>query len=158
MLKQKLGRIILSTVLIDTGVVSTAVDWNSSHIFNPTWVPHARFHDIAMLHLLNGVCILALWLMWRRSKEPEIGVRVAALIPVIFWGAFFYGTILVPGTSLKADPNEVLPSIAGIPLYPNVIVALINVVLAGVGYWLYSSGNSLESEAQDSTTDSPTVV
>jgi hypothetical protein len=109
--------------------------------FNPTWPAHARFHDIAMLHLLNGVCILALWLMWRRSPEPEIGVRVAALIPIIFWGAFFYTTFLVPGTSLKASPDESLPIIAGIPLYPNVIVAAIDVALAILGYWLYRSGN-----------------
>ncbi len=142
MLKEKLGRIVLTTVLINTAVISTLVDWNSSHIFNPAWPAHARFHDIAMLHLLNGVCILALWLMWRRSPEPEIGIRVAALIPIIFWGAFFYTTFLVPGTSLKANPDESLPIIAGIPLYPNVIIAAINVFLSVLGYWLYRSGSN----------------
>ncbi len=150
MLKEKLGRIVLTTILINTGVISTLVDWNSSHIFNPAWPAHARFHDIAMLHLLNGVCILALWLMWRRSPEPEIGVRVAALIPIIFWGAFFYTTFLVPGTSLKASPDESLPLIAGIPLYPNVIVAAIDVALSILGYWLYRSGSTSITKSSES--------
>ena len=146
---EKLGRIILTTVLIDTGLVSTVVDWNSSHLFNPAWPAHARFHDVAMLNLLNGVCLLALWLMWRRSPEPEIGVRVAALVPVIFWGAFFYTTFLVPGTSLRATPDEFVPSLAGVPLYPNVIIAGINVALSVLGYWLYRSASTgvIESSA-----------
>lgn len=140
MLRQKIGRILLSVVLVSTAVVSVAVDWNASHLFNPDWPPHARFHDVAMLNLLCGVCVLGLWLLWRRSPEPEIGARVAALIPVIFWSAFFYTTLLIPGTSLSASPEEIPPQILGIPAYPNVIVALISVTLAAVGYWLYRTG------------------
>ena len=157
MSRQKLGRIVLTTVLVDTGLVSTIVDWNSSHLFNPTWPPHARFHDVAMLNLLNGVCILALWLMWRRSAEPEVGVRVAALIPIIFWGAFFYTTILIPGTSLKATADEFVPSLAGFPLYPNVIVASINVVLSALGYWLYRSGRTSVTNQSEVTNSSESM-
>lgn len=142
MLKQKIGRVLLSVVLVSTAVVSVAVDWNASHIFNPDWTPHAKFHDVVMLHLLSGVCLLGLWLLWRRSPEPEIGARVAALIPIIFWGAFFYTTILVPGTSLSASPEETPPQILGIPAYPNVVVAIISVILAVLGYWLYRTGTS----------------
>jgi hypothetical protein len=142
MLKQKIGRILLSVVLVSTAVVSVAVDWNASHIFSPDWVPHARFHDVAMLNLLCGVCLLGLWLLWRRSPEPEIGARVAALIPIIFWSAFFYTTLLVPGTSLNASLKETPPQILGIPVYPNVVIALISVTLALVGYWLYRTGIS----------------
>jgi hypothetical protein len=142
MLRQKIGRILLSVVLVSTAVVSVAVDWNASHIFSPDWVPHARFHDVVMLHLLCGVSLLGLWLLWRRSPEPEIGARVAALIPIIFWGAFFYTTLLVPGTSLNASLKEAPPRILGITTYPNVVIALISVSLAALGYWLYRTGMS----------------
>lgn len=144
MQRRKIGRILISVVVVVTAVVSVAVDWNSSHVFNPDWPPHARFHDVVMLHLLSGVCILALWLMWRRSTEPDIGVRVAALIPIIFWAAFFYTTLLVPGTGLSAAPNELPPSVAGIPLYPNVVIAAICVTLSALGYWLYRSGGAAD--------------
>ncbi|MGF1520896.1 MAG: DUF6640 family protein [Leptolyngbyaceae cyanobacterium] len=130
-------------MLISTAVVSVAVDWNDSHIFNADWEPHAKFHDVVMLHLLCGVCIIGLWLLWRRSPEPEIGARVAALIPTIFWAAFFYTTPLVPGTSLSADPQATPMQILGIATYPNVLVAFVSIVLAVLGYWLYRTGTTL---------------
>lgn len=35
MLKQKIGRFLLSVVLVGTAVSSTAADWNIGHLFNP---------------------------------------------------------------------------------------------------------------------------
>ena len=141
MLKGNWGRIILTVVLINSFVVSIYVDLNETHLFNPQWTGHAKFHDAAMLHLLTGVCILGLWLMWRRSCEPEIGVRVAALIPIIFWAAFWYMTTILPETSLRATDGETLPTIAGLPLYPNFILATINNALAALGYLIYRREN-----------------
>ena len=143
MVKRKISRILLSVVIVNTAFVSLVVDWNSSHIFNPEWPPHARFHDVVMLHMLSGCSLIALWLLWRQSAEPDVGFKVAALIPVIFWSAFFYTTLLVPGTGLNANPSEAPPSLAGIPLYPNVIIAAINVMLAAISYWLYRRESAL---------------
>lgn len=143
---RRISRILLSVVLVSTAVVSVAVDWNASHIFNPDWAAHARFHDVVMLWLLSGMSIMALWLLWRRSAEPAIAYTVAMLVPVIFWSPFFFTTILVPGTSLKANPNEALPMVAGIPIYPNVAVATVSIVLALIGYGLYRASGSEASE------------
>jgi len=137
MLKGNYGRIILTVVLVNTAVVSIYVDWNETHLFNPQWTGHAKFHDAAMLHLLAGVCAVGLWLMWRRSPEPEIGVRVAALIPIIFWAAFWYTTILLPETSLRATESEAIPTFAGLTLYPNFIHIGFNTPTACCGFILY---------------------
>ena len=142
MLKGNYGRIILTVVLVNTAVVSIYVDWNETHLFNPQWTGHAKFHDAAMLHLLAGVCAVGLWLMWRRSPEPEIGVRVAALIPIIFWAAFWYTTTLLPETSLRATESEAIPTFAGLTLYPNFILATINNALAALGYFVYRRENA----------------
>ncbi|MBD2102831.1 DUF6640 family protein [Leptolyngbya sp. FACHB-261] len=147
MSNRKLGRILLSVVVLNTAVVSTLVDWNASHLFNPEWHPHARFHDVAMLWLLASMSVVALWLLWRRSREPYISTLVATLVPVLFWLPFFFTTALVPGTSLNADPNEALPQLLGITIYPNVVVAAINEILAGVGFWLYQRNRSELQEA-----------
>lgn len=143
MLKKEIGRVLLSVALVGTAVVSVAVDWNASHVFNPEWTPHARFHDVVMLWLLCGISIIALWLLWRQSLEPNIGGTVAALVPIVFWLPFFFMTLLVPGTSLKANPDEVIPSLRGIPLYPNVVTAAICVTIATIGYWLYRTGKTV---------------
>ncbi len=136
MFKGNWGRILITFVIVSGAIISAIADWNTSHLFNPEWIGHARYHDAAMLNLLCGVSVLSLWLMWRRSKEPDVGVKVATLIPIIFWAAFFYTTWLVPGTSLNAG-NEEPAFFAGVPMYPNVILAGINIVLSSLGYWLY---------------------
>ncbi|MBD1870306.1 hypothetical protein H6F95_24035 [Cyanobacteria bacterium FACHB-471] len=139
---RRFSRILLSVVLVSTAVVSVAVDWNATHIFNPEWTPHARFHDVVMLWLLSGMSIMALWLLWRRSTEPDIAYTVAMLVPVVFWSPFFFITLVIPGTGLKADPDEILPIVAGIPIYPNVVVATVSVILALIGYSLYRASRS----------------
>ena len=138
---RRISRILLSVVLVSTAVVSVAVDWNVTHLFNPEWHPHAKFHDAVMLWLLCGMSIMALWLLWRRSLEPDIGYTVAMLVPVIFWSAFFFVTLVIPGTSLQADLKEAPPIVAGIPIYPNVVIATISVILALVGYGLYRASS-----------------
>jgi hypothetical protein len=138
---RRISRILLSVVLVSTAVVSVAVDWNVTHLFNPEWHPHAKFHDAVMLWLLCGMSIMALWLLWRRSPEPDIGYTVAMLVPVIFWSAFFFVTLVIPGTSLQADLKEAPPIVAGIPIYPNVVIATVSVILALVGYGLYRASS-----------------
>lgn len=138
----RISRILLSVVLVSTAVVSVAVDWNTTHIFNPEWHPHAKFHDVVMLWLLSGMSIMALWLLWRRSTEPDIAYTVAMLVPVVFWSPFFFTMLVIPGTSLKANLNEALPVVAGIPIYPNVAVATVSVILALLGYFLYRASRT----------------
>ena len=105
MKQRNFGRYILSLVLVVGAVISMKVDFTETHIYNPAWPPHAVFHDIAMLNHLVGTSLIALWLMWRKSSEPNIGLRVATLVVLSFWSAFFYVTTLVPNSSLKAMPN-----------------------------------------------------
>lgn len=131
---KNLGRYILSLVLVVGAVISVMVDFSKTHIYNPAWPPHAVFHDIAMLNHLVATSLIALWLMWRKSTEPAIGLRVAMLIVLSFWSAFFYVTTLVPTSSLKAIPNEKIPMIEGFAIYPNAALAFLFVVLALIGY------------------------
>ena len=133
-MKNKWGKVILSFVLAVGAFLSVCVDGNQSHLFNPTWPPHAKFHDWAMLNHLIGTTTLALWLLWRKSSEPQVAVKVAALIPLIFWFAFFYTTTLLPGSSLSASPSEHFPEVAGFTLYPNEVIAFVLSVITLVGY------------------------
>ena len=143
MSRKKLAKILLSVLVVVSTLVSVVVDWNASHVFNPDWHPHGRFHDVMLLTLLVGFVPLLLWLLWRNSSEPEVAVKVTTAILVTFWGSF-YINLLIPGTTPAANLDELPPSLLGIPLYPNMVVAAIIIILALVGNWLYYSSNTEE--------------
>ena len=141
MSRKKLAKILLSVLVVVSTLVSLVVDWNSSHVFNPDWHPHGRFHDVMLLTLLVALVPLLLWLLWRNSPEPEVAVKVTTAILLAFWGSF-YINLLVPGTTPAANLEELLPSLLGLPLYPNMVVAAIIIILALIGYWLYQSSSN----------------
>ena len=134
--RHMLGKSILSFVLVVGAVVSTAVDWNTTHLFNPAWHPHARFHDALFLMILDAMTLVALWLLWRKSREPEIGVKVAALFAAAVWTPFFYIEALIPGTSLLAADDVPVLRVAGRSFPPNLVVAAVLFLLTVIGYWL----------------------
>jgi hypothetical protein len=134
--RNNLGKLVLSFVLVVGAVVATAVDWNTTHLFNPAWHPHARFHDAMYLLFLDATSLLVLWLLWRRSTEPTLGVTVAALFLAAAWTPFFYIEPLIPGTSMLASDEMPVLKMAGMSFPPNQIVAAVLVLLTIVGYWL----------------------
>ena len=136
MSRNKLGKSILSFVLVVGAVVSTAVDWNTTHLFNPDWHPHARFHGALFLLILDFMSVVALWLLWRQSKEPAIGVKVAALFSVAVWAPFFYIEMLVPGASLLAGDDVPVLQLGDMALAPNLIFAAVLFFLTIVGFWM----------------------
>ena len=99
MSRHKIGKFILTFVVVAGALIATAVYWNSTHLFNPTWHPHARFHDAMYLFFLDGMSLIVLWLLWRRAAEPGLGVTVAVLFVAAVWTPFFYIEALIPGTS-----------------------------------------------------------
>ncbi len=136
--KHKLGKIIISFVLIVGAIVSVAVDWNDTHLFNPDWHPHAKFHGALMLCLLCGASAIGVWQLWRKSLEPKVAIIIACLIVVSFWLPFFYITWLIPGTSLLATEgvSELVLHIGGMNVYPNVLIGGVLLTLTTIGYFL----------------------
>lgn len=87
-----------------------------------------------MINLLNGVTACCLWLLRRATPEPEVGIKMATLIPLIFWSAFFYTTTLLPNSSLTDDPSFALPQVAGLTIYPNAAIGFVLAIVTIIGY------------------------
>ena len=134
--RNKLGTWVMTFVLVAGAVVSTAVDWNETHLFNPAWHPHARFHDALFLMILDAMSLVVLWLLWRRSAEPEIGLKAAALFAAAVWTPFFYIEALIPGTTLLASDNVPVLKVGSMTFAPNLVVAAVLFLLTLVAYWL----------------------
>lgn len=142
--KKVTGKVLISLAVALSAIVSTIVDLlpgDTGHVFNATWNPHAIFHDIVMFLLLDWMAVVSLWLLWRKSSEPLVGVKVATLLVVGFWTPFYYVSTLFPMASLSANLQEmdkVSIVVAGLRIYFNVIIGTAMVVIALAGYWLFN--------------------
>jgi len=136
----KLGRILLTFVLLGGAVMSFAFDWSRNHLLNPTWHPHARYHSAILLFLYAGVASVGTWLLWRPSKESEVAFTAATLLSLSYWTPFFYVPLLLPTSSYWAGPPGLEPRISGHILYPNLVVVALFVAMTVVGWILGHCG------------------
>ena len=132
----KLARMLMTFILLGGSALSFALDWSSNHLLNPLWHPHARFHGALLLFLLAGVSITGTWLLWRRSKEPEVAFKVAAALSVAYWTPLFYVPYLLPSSTWWAGRPGAEPRIDGVMIYPNLMVAGLFLLLTLVAYRL----------------------
>jgi hypothetical protein len=124
------SRVLLSSLLVTSTVASFALDWRPNHLLNPLWHAHARFHGGLLLFTLAGVASVALWLLWRDSREPLVAIRASTLLLLAYWTPLFYVNALLPGASLWAGVPGHEPQWAGHIVYPNLIVAAAFALLA----------------------------
>ena len=125
-----MGRRILSCVAALTAVGGFLADWNRTHLFNPEWPPHARFHD-AQTILLGSLLGAGGLFFLRRDGERDLAL--GALLPSLFWMGQA-GSFLFPGAEgLEAEFPGKVPKVAGVWLNERVASATMLALLA-LGY------------------------
>ena len=80
----RISRLILSGAAIGTIIGTGLADLNSTHVFNPAWPPHARFHNATGWGTVTGSQLLALWLLWRpgqQASDRDTSVTTARCFP-----------------------------------------------------------------------------
>ncbi len=127
-----IGRILISLVAVIWGVGALGADFNATHVFNPAWLPHARFHSALGICLGVGLGLLALWVLWTRSGEPRFNLKVGTVLAGLYCVSFF-PAILVPGVSME-DPGTPVPHVAGLAI--QLAIAVVSVPLLVLGYVL----------------------
>src|SRR5436190_9052252 len=113
------GRTLLTLTMAATTVLSFVLDWSPNHLLNPLWHAHARFHGALLLFLLAGMSGTAIWLLWRKSSEPEVALRVAALLSLSFWTPLFYIDSVLRGSTSCAGAAAADPRLRGSLVTPN---------------------------------------
>ena len=139
MIQSKYAKYLISFCAVITIVIPSMMDLNSTHMTNPLWAPHARFHwsiQWYSITLLNGI---ALYLLWGKYADAgsRLAIVMAGLAPILFWGSFF-PSLLMPGTSPWPDGME---AFAAVP--PNVYIAGFLTFLSALGIWMDSHSRRL---------------
>ena len=130
------ARFLMTAVLLGGSILSFVLDWSPNHLLNPLWHPHARFHGALMLFLLAGISALGTWLLWRRSLEPDLGFKIGLGIAVAYWTPLFYIPFLLPSSTWWAGRPGTEPHLDGVVIYPNLIVALVFLLMSLFAFWL----------------------
>jgi peptidoglycan/LPS O-acetylase OafA/YrhL len=100
------GRILLTLVALTTAVGGYIADWNETHVYNPKWPPHAKFHNGQTLS--TGVLLgcSALYYVFRSQPSPAIereSLYAASWLLSLNYVAQL-SAVLYPG-SLPVDPE-----------------------------------------------------
>ncbi|WP_267382401.1 MULTISPECIES: DUF6640 family protein [unclassified Sphingomonas] len=121
-------RLTVSGIAVLTAVSPYIADFNETHIYNPRWTPHAKFHAAQTMLLGTALGGLTLALAWGKSGEARNRVDMSAVAAASFW-LTQAGSLLFPGTAV-VDPEfgERLPKIGGM----TVTQAHADVLLLGV--------------------------
>lgn len=73
------GRLVFTLLAVFLIVSPYVADWNITHIYNPRWPPHAKFHNAQTMALGMLLRVAALFFIWRSSAD-----RVGNIIAVTF--------------------------------------------------------------------------
>lgn len=104
-------RVLASAVALLTMVLPFVADWNETHLHNPAWTGHAKFHSAHTMAMGAALGLLGLALVWRRG-----GFVVGLLVLAIYW-VTQAAAVAFPGTTL-IDPEFAarMPRVGGVTL------------------------------------------
>ena len=135
-LRRTTGKTLISAVALLAPVGGVAADWNETHVHNPNWPPHAKFHNGQTLAFAVELAALSLWQLWRPGRPTRSSLRWGTLLAGLYWAAQA-PAVLLPGAALT-DPEFAgrEPRVAGIPANQLTLQALVLWPLLAAGYAL----------------------
>jgi hypothetical protein len=123
------GKVLISLVAAETAVGPYLADWNETHIYNPTWPPHAKFHNGQTMSMGAGLAAMTLWQLWRAQDSPAAArhaLDAASLAASMYWltntSALAYPgakSADPPGTATFPQWRFVLPSLLLVAMWPS---------------------------------------
>lgn len=124
------GTALISLVALWATGGSYIFDWNKTHIYNPNWPPHAKFHNAQTMLLGTAIGLLSLWLLWLGKGEKRRNIKLSAILASFYW-LTQAGAVFFPGTAL-VDPEFKSPG----QLPAQLIVDVVMLIILMGGYWL----------------------
>ena len=107
-------------------------DYNATHIFNPRWTPHAKFHggQTLMFSLMLGAATMLL--AWWRTTDRRLLVLATSIVCASYWTSQGLA-ISYPGTAFfDVDTHAI--RVFGVPI--QLVLETLVLALTGLAAWL----------------------
>ncbi|GAA4984946.1 hypothetical protein GCM10023205_63980 [Yinghuangia aomiensis] len=114
------GRVLLTVTGLTTMCGAYIADWNDTHVFNPDWPPHAKFHNGQTMSTGLALGAATLYFVWGRRPWTYGTLQLATACASAYWITQM-SSILYPGTAFT-DPG--CSRKAGQPVMAGVTLAL----------------------------------
>jgi hypothetical protein len=110
-------------------------DWNKTHLFNPNWTPHSKFHDAMTIMLAAMLGTSSLYLLQKKDDHPQSQLLWSALLPSFFWTSMLSSFAFPGAKGLEAEFPEKVKKVRGIYLNEGPASAFMLSLIA-TGYFL----------------------
>jgi hypothetical protein len=130
------GKVLLTLVAVFTVAAPFLADWNETHIYNPLWLPHAKFHNAQTMAMAMLLGITALFFLWRNRSRTDL--FAAILFASLYWVTQAIAFVF-PGVAWT-DPNllQAGQSLTNIP--QQIKLDAVMLVVIGLCAWLTLRG------------------
>lgn len=135
MTRSEFGKMLIRGVALFTMIGGFLADWNRTHLFNPNWTPHAKFHDAMTISLFAFLGITSLMLLGIKKETTSHDLRFAALLPAFAYSSMVVSFLFPGARGLESEFPELIPKIAGI-YFNELFVALFFLGVLAAGYHL----------------------
>jgi hypothetical protein len=115
-------RILIAFGVLIYAVVVPFLEINPSHVFNPFWPAHARFHEVWQLSTNICIGILALWLAFVKNA-----IRTASILNIAVMGGALVAHILEKtygGSIISGNISKTIMGMEIAAFAASVVVAL----------------------------------
>lgn len=121
------GRVLMSLGATVAGVGPYLADWNETHIHNPNWPPHAKFHNAQTMSMGLALCGTTLYHLWKRDSHPQQHLTSAAITGSMYWLTQI-SALAYPGSASVDPPQKAR--------YAQAVVAIPALTATALGYAL----------------------
>lgn len=83
------GLVLMSVGAVMYGILPLFADLNKTHVTNPQWPPHARFHVVNQVLTGFLIAVISLYLIWLPVGEARTSVALALVLGLSVIGGFF---------------------------------------------------------------------
>jgi len=82
-------QLVMSALWISVSAGLFINDFNSTHLFNPDWPPHARLHMMMLFMTTGAFTLLGLYLCWGPADSRLQSLKLSAIAGSLY----MYGTV-----------------------------------------------------------------